>query len=212
MLSVFAKITRFFLKIFIDTDVVFMIIPSSSLPCMYLFMISVSSNFFFQAEDGIRGTSVTGVQTCALPISAAKSPELFLVVRPGEIHIVRAARLGEMVSEERRVLIRTGCFTFEPVCEGRVQLRSSRPRHARVRYLARDRVLEDVFVFAVELRVRTTANEIALRERLKRGFAASEERPHRTVPEDTSDHGRRLQGVLLGWLEQVDPGSNDRVN
>src|SRR5437764_1060346 len=27
--------------------------------------------FFFQAEDGIRGTSVTGVQTCALPISPA---------------------------------------------------------------------------------------------------------------------------------------------
>src|SRR5437879_11552932 len=25
--------------------------------------------FFFQAEDGIRDTSVTGVQTCALPIS-----------------------------------------------------------------------------------------------------------------------------------------------
>src|SRR5258706_9859980 len=27
--------------------------------------------FFFQAEDGIRDWSVTGVQTCALPISAA---------------------------------------------------------------------------------------------------------------------------------------------
>src|SRR5437762_10658806 len=27
--------------------------------------------FFFQAEDGIRDTSVTGVQTCALPISTA---------------------------------------------------------------------------------------------------------------------------------------------
>src|SRR5947209_19004452 len=25
-------------------------------------------NFFFQAEDGIRGIGVTGVQTCALPI------------------------------------------------------------------------------------------------------------------------------------------------
>ena len=24
--------------------------------------------FFFQAEDGIRGSPVTGVQTCALPI------------------------------------------------------------------------------------------------------------------------------------------------
>src|SRR5437660_11096800 len=28
-----------------------------------------SSNFFFQAEDGIRDGHVTGVQTCALPIS-----------------------------------------------------------------------------------------------------------------------------------------------
>src|SRR6266496_4573047 len=28
--------------------------------------------FFFQAEDGIRGLYVTGVQTCALPISAAR--------------------------------------------------------------------------------------------------------------------------------------------
>src|SRR5437764_7444638 len=29
--------------------------------------------FFFQAEDGIRDTSVTGVQTCALPIWARHS-------------------------------------------------------------------------------------------------------------------------------------------
>src|SRR5437764_11224733 len=29
--------------------------------------------FFFQAEDGIRDTSVTGVQTCALPISQPAS-------------------------------------------------------------------------------------------------------------------------------------------
>src|SRR5260370_4241883 len=29
----------------------------------------VSCFFFFQAEDGIRDSSVTGVQTCALPIS-----------------------------------------------------------------------------------------------------------------------------------------------
>src|SRR5437763_17062245 len=28
--------------------------------------------FFFQAEDGIRDTSVTGVQTCALPIPAGR--------------------------------------------------------------------------------------------------------------------------------------------
>ena len=30
--------------------------------------------FFFQAEDGIRGWSVTGVQTCALPILKVGGP------------------------------------------------------------------------------------------------------------------------------------------
>ena len=29
--------------------------------------------FFFQAEDGIRDIGVTGVQTCALPISVRQS-------------------------------------------------------------------------------------------------------------------------------------------
>src|SRR2546430_10873111 len=32
------------------------------------------SFFFFQAEDGIRDLTVTGVQTCALPISAFVDP------------------------------------------------------------------------------------------------------------------------------------------
>ena len=32
-------------------------------------MVTFCIFFFFQAEDGIRDTSVTGVQTCALPIS-----------------------------------------------------------------------------------------------------------------------------------------------
>src|SRR5437763_16243141 len=36
--------------------------------------------FFFQAEDGIRDTSVTGVQTCALPIS--KRPCNNVLLRP----------------------------------------------------------------------------------------------------------------------------------
>src|SRR6476660_6434317 len=33
--------------------------------------------FFFQAEDGIRHDLLTGVQTCALPISAAELVQLF---------------------------------------------------------------------------------------------------------------------------------------
>src|SRR6266568_7944487 len=35
---------------------------------MYIMMIYLSVFFFFQAEDGIRDGTVTGVQTCALPI------------------------------------------------------------------------------------------------------------------------------------------------
>src|SRR2546430_3533866 len=36
--------------------------------------------FFFQAEDGIRDLTVTGVQTCALPISPSSLPRSYLNV------------------------------------------------------------------------------------------------------------------------------------
>src|SRR5215475_2512807 len=39
-------------------------------------MATLSSFFFFQAEDGIRDFHVTGVQTCALPISWTLAPYL----------------------------------------------------------------------------------------------------------------------------------------
>src|SRR2546429_3233237 len=40
---------------------------------MSLSHMSVLFFFFFQAEDGIRDVAVTGVQTCALPISPSLS-------------------------------------------------------------------------------------------------------------------------------------------
>src|SRR5438093_7948231 len=42
----------------------------SSVPCFFLLCLNflILFFFFFQAEDGIRDWSVTGVQTCALPI------------------------------------------------------------------------------------------------------------------------------------------------
>src|SRR5437016_14513373 len=39
---------------------------------MFLLIVRPVVVFFFQAEDGIRDWSVTGVQTCALPISIAE--------------------------------------------------------------------------------------------------------------------------------------------
>ena len=38
--------------------------------------------FFFQAEDGIRDSPVTGVQTCALPICAAPPDERNCIEEP----------------------------------------------------------------------------------------------------------------------------------
>src|SRR5260370_32659540 len=52
------------------------IYPSNSSYGHYLARFSFRTlNFFFQAEDGIRYSSVTGVQTCALPISGMNATE-----------------------------------------------------------------------------------------------------------------------------------------
>src|SRR5256886_4971462 len=45
--------------------------------------VRVSCFFFFQAEDGIRDLTVTGVQTCALPIfMEERYYDLVFIVRP----------------------------------------------------------------------------------------------------------------------------------
>src|SRR5205809_1649979 len=59
--------------------------------------------FFFQAEDGIRDVAVTGVQTCALPIWACRSPSgvwpwtnvlISALVHPnGRMSLARSARV-----------------------------------------------------------------------------------------------------------------------
>src|SRR5699024_11509944 len=41
--------------------------------------------FFFQAEDGIRDRNVTGVQTCALPISVGKYFGGDLMIKPSKL-------------------------------------------------------------------------------------------------------------------------------
>src|SRR5207249_9169058 len=74
-------------------------------------------SYFFQAEDGIRGRNVTGVQTCALPISVRDALARAILEQQGacvQAHPIAhgAATLGTVAgeshtgrrrSEERRV-------------------------------------------------------------------------------------------------------------
>src|SRR3989449_3637222 len=53
--------------------------PYVSSPRWHLFF------FFFQAEDGIRDVAVTGVQTCALPISTLPGQPVQIVVAPESV-------------------------------------------------------------------------------------------------------------------------------
>src|SRR5690625_5566963 len=61
------------------------------------------SSFFFQAEDGIRDGHVTGVQTCALPISRRLFVEPSLFVPANKSSSVTRNLRTMKRSEERRV-------------------------------------------------------------------------------------------------------------
>src|SRR5690606_40688832 len=89
----------------------------SSVPESYMapVLAALPCFFFFQAEDGIRDFHVTGVQTCALPISApsawpsraAPAATVLAPPPPLSIRVVGGASTGRGAktrrSEERRV-------------------------------------------------------------------------------------------------------------
>src|SRR5256886_5841057 len=66
--------------------------------------------FFFQAEDGIRDLTVTGVQTCALPISFQAAP---------------------VVREAHRMAVSFADYWRRLECSNDDWIRTTEPRHAR---------------------------------------------------------------------------------
>src|SRR5687767_15301670 len=58
--------------------------------------------FFFQAEDGIRDKLVTGVQTCALPISRS-GPPAATAAEPGSGAVAAGGPLRGVAAHARRV-------------------------------------------------------------------------------------------------------------
>src|SRR3989449_1144224 len=66
--------------------------------------------FFFQAEDGIRDVAVTGVQTCALPISyPCVLKPLRLSASRGVIRADTPAEFVAAFERIKRILEQTGC-------------------------------------------------------------------------------------------------------
>src|SRR5256886_5467354 len=64
----------------------------------------ISSFFFFQAEDGIRDLTVTGVQTCALPICGLRlwaAHWTWFQAPARELRLLRRSRLARSSSAEQ---------------------------------------------------------------------------------------------------------------
>src|SRR5207247_5110745 len=101
--------------------------------------------FFFQAEDGIRDPLVTGVQTCALPIS-------------------RARRL-------RRGLMRS-CEGADKNGRSEQERFASPPRHGPAAARSEYAISHDNFPFACSVRVRSEERRVG--KECRSGRAASE--------------------------------------
>src|SRR5690606_40031684 len=85
---------------------------------LYLLVLVLLPEFFLQAEDGIRDFPVTGVQTCALPISPAPFPARRSSPRPQQPGIQSSLLLGGAGG------VRT---SFEAISTSRASSRRSLP-------------------------------------------------------------------------------------
>src|SRR6266496_1487069 len=72
-------------------------------PALMARSLWLTCSFFFQAEDGIRALYVTGVQTCALPISELYLQRVSLIVVIAGLVLLTLGREYLHRSEERRV-------------------------------------------------------------------------------------------------------------
>src|SRR2546430_4049832 len=70
-----------------STMLAWLLVAMSTMLFMSSTIVSVSCFFFFQAEDGIRDLTVTGVQTCALPICDVAATKL-------RLHLAKRLEVG----------------------------------------------------------------------------------------------------------------------
>src|SRR5256885_7162396 len=76
---------------------------------MYVMNRSYFLFFFFQAEDGIRDYKVTGVQTCALPISPLPPTTSSFGCRACPCSRLSSSRVSSLRSEEHTSELQSPC-------------------------------------------------------------------------------------------------------
>ena len=133
-------------------------------------------------------------------------------VVPDEIGVFWTSRLRVVVRENGRVLVFRAVVLDHPVGERRVQTPSARLGDARVRDLARQRVLHRVLGLAGERRPATAANEVALLEQVEVRPFAFDQVDHRSFPERPTDDRRGLQRRLLDRGKPIHPGGDDGMD
>src|SRR2546425_11717835 len=71
---------------------------------MMFYSRSIRLFFFLQAEDGIRDKLVTGVQTCALPISVVADRLVDATrLREGDRHVLEKAGVGGVIAQRQPI-------------------------------------------------------------------------------------------------------------
>src|SRR5690606_40251330 len=97
-------------------------------------LVSVFLFFFFQAEDGIRDFHVTGVQTCALPISneikTATKPIKKEIRAPTNTRLNKSLPYLSVPKTKVFSLIKPSMELFGKVCKGTVFSGPNRPSDA----------------------------------------------------------------------------------
>src|SRR5205085_8401439 len=104
-------------------------LSDSSLPIFVLFhslMLIFIFFFFFQAEDGIRDLTVTGVQTCALPIFVGvgygKANEVPVAIQKGveraKKNLFRVPKHGSTITHEVTGIYGSGRVFLKPASPG----------------------------------------------------------------------------------------------
>ena len=166
-----------------------------------------------RVDDLVAGQRQLGGATQPMERPASELDELGLRIRPREVHVLRLHRLGVVVGEQRRELV-VRLERLEPTGELGVQPSAPRPRQARVRDFARQRVLDRVLALSDHRRPRLPPDEVTLLEHGEVGLREVDQLTDRCLPEDPADHRARLERRLLHRPEQIDPcreHSLDRV-